>query len=120
MTRSHFHAGQVFVALEIARTITRRPDTMQVTIEGGKKICGPVAIPVLGTVLTPKQRRSFERDTKCTEKVYVDGTGIWVGSTSTSQCRHALAIGRGLSRPIVCSTSNVCSRRYISRPIDEV
>ena len=94
--------------------------TYDVTMQGDKKTIGPVDIPYLGMTLNKRQHADFERETRCTAHVDVDSTGIWGGSTCTSQCRHALAIGRGLSRLIVCSTRSVCSRRYISRPIDEV
>ena len=94
--------------------------TYDVTMQGDKKTIGPVDIPYLVMTLHKSQHADFERKTRCTAHVDVDSTGIWGGSTCTSQCRHALAIGRGLSRLIVCSTRSVCSRMYISRPIDEV
>ena len=73
------------------------------------KSFGPLAIPH-DSFLTRQQQLSCRHSTGCWPKIIeTRATGMWVVSTRTRQCRHAVGIGGGLSRPIA-----------ISRLLDEV
>jgi len=74
------------------------------------KTYGPVHIPHQCCHLTEDQGRTIFMQYQFHAVIsHVSEFSIWVGSTCTRQCRHALALGRGLSRPI-----------DISRLLDEV
>ena len=74
-----------------------------------EKSFGPFAIPP-DSFLTYQQQLSCFRTTGCWAKIIsTRTTGMWVVSTCTRQCRHAVGIGGGLSLAIA-----------ISRLLDEV
>ena len=74
-----------------------------------EKSFGPFAIPP-DTFLTHEQQRSCFHSTGCWSKVISSrATGMWVVSTCTRLCRHAVGISGGLS--LACT---------ISRLLDEV
>ena len=69
------------------------------TIEDGVKCYGPFAIPSYKCEINFVVQRAILRMTGVrAEIVYNRDWGIWAGSTCRRQCRHALAIGRALSR----------------------
>ena len=66
-----------------------------------KVLGGPLAILDRNSNLTPQQQRMVFHSTGLWAKIFFKRAyGIWVGPRCTRQCRHVLAIGRRLSRPI--------------------
>ena len=66
-----------------------------------KVLGGPLAILDQDSNLTPQQQRMVFHSTGLWAKIFFKRAyGIWVGPRCTRQCRHVLAIGRRLSRPI--------------------
>ena len=66
-----------------------------------KTLGGPLAILDQDSKLTPQQQRMVFHSTGLWAKIFFKRAyGIWVGPRCTRQCRHVLAIGRRLSRPI--------------------
>ena len=66
-----------------------------------KVLGGPLAILDQDSNLTPQQQRMVFHSTGLWAKICFNRAyGIWVGPRCTRQCRHVLAIGRRLSRPI--------------------
>ena len=75
---------------------------MQFTFPSGDaKTYGPVNIPHPCCHLTEDQARTIFTCYRLHAVIsHVSEFGIWVGSACTRQCRHALALGRVLSRLI--------------------
>ena len=66
-----------------------------------KTLSGPLALLDQDSNLTPQQQRMVFHSTGLWAKICFNRAyGIWVGPRCTRQCRHVLAIGRRLSRPI--------------------
>ena len=109
MTRSHFHAGLVFWCFPRGYTPLTALFEMKFRFQGAKKSLGPYDVPER-PMLSRQQQMEIRNHWGIWPKlIRSPTTGMWVVSTCTRQCRHALAIGRGLSRPIA-----------ISRLLDEV
>ena len=119
--RGPFSAGsaQSHTAPPRLRGLTLRPLTSyfypvqhatMFTNRGRVKVYAPVMIPHQSCSITTLQQSTIHKKSGLWPEIDDNEEwGIWVGSTCTRQGRHALAIGRGLSRPI-----------DISRLLDEV
>ena len=66
--------------------------------KGHQKTYGPFHVPAGGELSFEQQRECFHRSGGIWAKVITSrGTGMWVVSTCTRLCRHAVGIGGGLS-----------------------